>query len=761
MDEPRESVNALDAALGYLARGWSVIPIHEIRDEKCSCSKRKSCKHPGKHTKLPTWAKYQKELPTEEDIRFWFGTKWPDANIAIVTGELSGVAVLDVESQEGLNDLKARGYEIPHTPCTRTGGGGWHYLFRYPEGGISNSVKGIATDVDVRGHGGLAILPSSNHISGGVYEWSVTPDEVEFAETPEWMLAAKKGERTKKAKAEPTERLSPNDWTTPVEKGNRNSTATRLAGSAAREGQPEAALLERMREWNHKWCKPPMDADELAQVVASVLKMERERRDAVRANVDQMMAQLETLGHGAKLAYLEMWLAPLLADLPTLDRNSYSKAIAKIMGVQTKDVRALVRPKPAREAARQEVDEATLKLGREFMADLGDHVLERVEEEVREAGLAGEGPNAKLLYLGLTSRLLDRPVSIVVKGTSSSGKSYTVATVLRMFPKSAYIERTGLSPKALAYSDEDFRHRTIVLFEVEGMSDEGEYLLRSLLSEGRIVYETVESTPLGLFPRVIEKEGPTNCFMTTTRASLHPENETRLLSIVANDSPEQTRRVLERMVAPAEDRDYSAWHAAQHWLRVEAAEVTIPFAQTLAKKTAPSAPRMRRDFRSLLSLLRAHALLCQAARERDSAGRIIATVDRDYVVIRELVADVVAQGIRAIVKPEIRETVEAVAYLLSGGKEQAERKGSRVTLVLSQDLLYKISGEGEGSGVNLSHLSTALKLDRSSISRRVKEAEELGYLVNLETRAGRPARLHIGEPMPEDGSVFPSPDELR
>ena len=214
------------------------------------------------------------------------------------------------------------------------------------------------------------------------------------------------------------------------------------------------------------------------------------------------------------------------------------------------------------------------------------------------------------------------------------------------------------------------------------------------------------------------------------------------------------------MVTPGAECDYTAWHAAQHWLRQTPPEVVIPFAPVLAKKTTPLAPRMRRDFAAMLSLLRTHAVLCQAARERDPDGRIIASVDGDYAVIRELVADVVAQGIRATVKPEVRETVEAVAYMLSQGREPLERKGKKVTLVLSEDLLYKISGEGEDSGVSLSHLSTALKLDRSSISRRVKEAEEMGFLVNLETRAGRPARLHVGEPMPEDDSVFPSPEEL-
>ena len=243
-----------------------------------------------------------------------------------------------------------------------------------------------------------------------------------------------------------------------------------------------SAVLERLHEWNQKCCQPPLDADELAKVVASVFSMERERRDTVRAVIDQMLAKLDTLGQGAKLAYAERELVPRLADLPPLDQGAYARVVARSIGVQTKHVRAMLKPQSARDAGGQHVDDATLKLGQKFIADLGDHVLEQVEEEVKRAGLAGETGNAKRLYLALTSRLLSFPVSIVVKGTSSSGKSYIVKTVILLFPGAAYIERTGLSPKALAYSNESFCHRTLVLFEVEGLRRR-EYLLRSLLSE--------------------------------------------------------------------------------------------------------------------------------------------------------------------------------------------------------------------------------------------------------------------------------------
>ena len=104
-----------------------------------------------------------------------------------------------------------------------------------------------------------------------------------------------------------------------------------------------------------------------------------------------------------------------------------------------------------------------------------------------------------LCYLALTSRVLEQPVSLVVKGPSSGGKSFVIAQVLRFFPDSAYYALTAMSDKALAYSEEDLQHRFLVLYEAESLkSDMAIYLIRSLLSEGCIRYETVVSSNAGL-----------------------------------------------------------------------------------------------------------------------------------------------------------------------------------------------------------------------------------------------------------------------
>jgi hypothetical protein len=53
----------------------------------------------------------------------------------------------------------------------------------------------------------------------------------------------------------------------------------------------------------------------------------------------------------------------------------------------------------------------------------------------------------------------------------------------------------------------------------------------------------------------------------------------------------------------------------------------------------------------------------------------------------------------------------------------------------------------------------ALAIDKSAASRRAKDAESKGYLVNLEDQKGKLAGLVVGDPLPEDAELVPAPRE--
>ena len=165
-------------------------------------------------------------------------------------------------------------------------------------------------------------------------------------------------------------------------------------------------------------------------------------------------------------------------------------------------------------------------------------ILDHFVAALHRRGVVGEDRAAKLIYLCVTGRLLDRPPAAKVHGPSSGGKNYLVAGVLDFFPPGASYALTAMSEHALAYDNEPLMHRVLVLYEAHAVaSDTGSYLLRSLLSEGICRYMTVEKTTHGLQSRLIERPGPTGLLVTTTALKLHPENETRMLS-----SRSRTRR---------------------------------------------------------------------------------------------------------------------------------------------------------------------------------------------------------------------------
>jgi hypothetical protein len=292
-----------------------------------------------------------------------------------------------------------------------------------------------------------------------------------------------------------------------------------------------------------------------------------------------------------------------------------------------------------------------------------------------------------------------------------------------------------MSERALAYSTEPIAHRFLVLYEEAGIGGRfANYLLRSLLSEGRLSYETVEKRGETFVARRMEREGPTGLVVTTTRAFLHPENETRLISITLEDSPEQTKAILRFLASVSESAvDVAEWLKLQEWLVAHGErQVTIPYAPKLADLTPPSCVRLRRDFGVLLRLVKTHALLHQTHRGRDESGYIVATMD-DYRVVRELVDDLIAEGAEATVPAIVRETVGIVARLKEEGLD----------------------------AITVAAVATPLGLDKSATLRRVRAAIARGYLVNEQTRRGQPADLRVGDPLPEDQALLPTVEALH
>ena len=192
-------VSCKEAALEYLSYGWSVIPLcpPDCSPDKVPWHWRKDgkpckCAHPGK-VPLVAWTEYQERLPTESEVEQWF-SKWPFANVGIVTGRVSKLLVVDFDSIEAINAINSKG-GFEKAPEVQTGGGGRHIYCKHPlEGIIANfagklkSVHPNLEKVDFRADGGQVVAPPSLHVSGNRYVWTVPPNEVSPPDLPKWFF---------------------------------------------------------------------------------------------------------------------------------------------------------------------------------------------------------------------------------------------------------------------------------------------------------------------------------------------------------------------------------------------------------------------------------------------------------------------------------------------------------------------------------------------------------------------------------------------
>ncbi|MFH1772994.1 MAG: bifunctional DNA primase/polymerase [Patescibacteria group bacterium] len=236
----------LQAALHYVDLGFSVIPIP-----------------PNSKKPIIKWKTYQTKKATKEEIQKWF-SQFPNANVGIVTGAISGIVVIDVEAggKPGVN--------LPPTVISKTGRDGRHYYYKHPGKTINNPTK-ILDKTDIRGDGGFVVAPPSIIQPNQKYEWLVSPDDAGFADLPEEILE-KIGSKKQAT-----------DWEIKlngVEEGKRNCTATEITGKfLAHFSQKdwEAIAWPALRGWNLQNI-PPLPEQELRNVFESIKNRQGEER---------------------------------------------------------------------------------------------------------------------------------------------------------------------------------------------------------------------------------------------------------------------------------------------------------------------------------------------------------------------------------------------------------------------------------------------------------------------------------------------------
>ena len=251
-------MDLLAQALEYADMGLAVLPLYEPVNGKCSCGKER-CTSPGKHPRIAGGSNSASK--NIEQIKGWWA-KWPDANIGIATGVVSGILAVDVDCNgDKHGDLSIKEWESQHTPLPRTwisqtGSGGYHCFFKCTDSSLKNRA-GILEGVDIRANGGYIVAPPSLHICENRYEWKRRPGEVPLASLPAEFDALIKSNKQQLY------------YPTVINEGMRNDTLFRLACSLRAKGLSEIAVLSAIKEENRMRCSPPLEDHEIERIVQS------------------------------------------------------------------------------------------------------------------------------------------------------------------------------------------------------------------------------------------------------------------------------------------------------------------------------------------------------------------------------------------------------------------------------------------------------------------------------------------------------------
>lgn len=235
---------ALAAAKSYIEKGYSVIPIEPK----------------GKKPVIP-WKEFQHRRATPEEIFEWFGNGSGN-NIGIVTGEISGIDVIDIDSREALDLATRKG--VGSVPTVKTGKG-YHFYYKHRSGAGNFQKRDDLPGIDFRAEGGYVLAPPSVHPSGRVYEWE--GEERELKPLPSWILENGKPQAAGKIRG--------------VCEGERNQTLARLCGNWIRNLSISDAM-EQARAWN-TLNVPPLPDQEVQRTVESIYRREQSKPAAPEA----------------------------------------------------------------------------------------------------------------------------------------------------------------------------------------------------------------------------------------------------------------------------------------------------------------------------------------------------------------------------------------------------------------------------------------------------------------------------------------------
>jgi len=369
-----------------------------------------------------------------------------------------------------------------------------------------------------------------------------------------------------------------------------------------------------------------------------------------------------------------------------------------------------------------------LKLGKH--PDLVGEILRDVEK----LGLVGEETNKLMGYLVMTSRKMEDPLALLILSGSGAGKSLLQDVLLKLCPEEDLIKLTSLTDRALFYKGEDsLKHKVLAVEEVAG-AEGAYYAIRNLISAKKLVIETTVKNPMTgqLTTQLNTVYGPTAVFQTTTKPDLDAETRSRFIVTSIDESPEQTRAILEAqrhghtLDGLRRKKQREAIIQRQHAFQRLLKPVTVlnPFEPLLTYTEDRLA--VRRDNPKYLNLILAVTFLYQMQRDvkhDEVCGDYIETTLDDIAIANELATELFGQSLSELSRPG-QELLRLAFDYVTG--QAAHQKAAPETVTFSRR-----------------ELREALKWSEYQLRTHLDELAQLEYVLPLSGRQGQPFRYRL------------------
>ena len=302
-------------------------------------------------------------------------------------------------------------------------------------------------------------------------------------------------------------------------------------------------------------------------------------------------------------------------------KQDLGHVLLRLEALQNERIRARV-ARQTPQAAAPVMSQAEQQDARTLLED--PELIGRIDTDLDACGLVGEQANRLVCYLVCVSRLLPRPLSVLIQSSSGAGKTTLQDAVLRLMPADETVRLSALTAQSLYYMGADaLRHKVLAIAEEEGLA-QAAYALKLLQSEGRLSIATAgrNSDTGRQQTELYEVEGPVAMLLTTTAEQPDAELANRCITLRTNEQPQQTAAIHVRQRErygrrPAAASCQAIVRRHQNAQRLlEPLGVVIPWAERLTFRNDQL--HTRRDNAKYLALIASIALLHQRQRKQTS-----------------------------------------------------------------------------------------------------------------------------------------------